>query len=130
MKHEEIESKNSSIHDVRIQIPDTVFFKMRLLYPGKSVVEMIEKIIADKFKIKTGDEYINTTGVKTQLEKAQDFLLAELAAGPAPSAMLIRDAALEGITSGTLRRAKETMGVQAVRKGYANTGEWFWEFPS
>jgi hypothetical protein len=72
-------------------------------------------------------------GDRSELDEAKAFLLDALAAGKAPSAEIERDADGNGISKSTLRRAKQALGVQAVKVGQPgkpdSPGKWFWRMP-
>ena len=65
---------------------------------------------------------------ETQLDKATDLLKALLAREPVPSTRLQEEAEGAGVAWTTLKRAKEILGVVAVRDG--KTGRWSWALPA
>jgi len=64
--------------------------------------------------------------VETQRGKAADLLLALLKDGPMPAADIYEEGKGAGISQRTLQRAKQAVGIVAVRK----EGCWFWALPS
>jgi putative DNA primase/helicase len=65
----------------------------------------------------------------TQLERATDFLRAELRAGPRESEELLGAAREQGISKRTLERAKSMLGVKSDRDGFGPEGHWYWSLP-
>jgi putative DNA primase/helicase len=65
---------------------------------------------------------------RTALSEAENFLLAELTGGRVPSKELGTRAKNAGIADRTLKRAKQALGVRAVRDGA--TGAWYTELPT
>jgi hypothetical protein len=63
------------------------------------------------------------------LVKAQAFLTTVLAAGPTSVIQIQTSAATAGVSSMTLRRAKQVLNVEAVRTGFGRHGEWRWRLP-
>lgn len=67
---------------------------------------------------------------KSAVEEAADWLRDALEDGPMPSKVLIKEAKASGIAEITLRRAKERLGVRALRQSAAGQGrgrgEWVW----
>jgi len=61
-----------------------------------------------------------------ETKKAKKFLLSTLKDGPMPTKEVKSAARDEGISWGTLRKAKEKMGIRAS-KGKEEGGKWFWE---
>jgi hypothetical protein len=61
--------------------------------------------------------------------EAAEFLREELAEGAVDSLALFRTAKAQGIPESTLRRAKDRLGVKAVRHGFGPGGSWFWKLP-
>ena len=57
-----------------------------------------------------------------------NFLQSFLAAGPKPKDEIDEHARGHGITPGTLRRAKEEMGIE-IKHGPEFGGAWFWSLP-
>jgi putative DNA primase/helicase len=65
---------------------------------------------------------------KSQLTKAQHFLLEQLQHGPSPSKELLEHAREQhGVSAKTCRRAKESLGIIARKEGL--TGGWSWHLP-
>ena len=60
-------------------------------------------------------------------DEAVSFLARYLASGPRFSDAVLRDAQAARISEKTLRRAKETLGVVAVKAGFS--GAWKWRLP-
>jgi putative DNA primase/helicase len=75
-----------------------------------------------------------TSSVRAQrgsLTDAEDFLRILLHAGPIAAREVRSEASEAGISSITLRRAAEALGVRSHRKGgIAGKGAWFWELPN
>lgn len=65
---------------------------------------------------------------RTALDSACEFLRQALADGPQPQANLIDRAAKESIRPGTLKRAKQKLGVIS-QKSAGERGRWEWELP-
>jgi putative DNA primase/helicase len=61
--------------------------------------------------------------------EAKEFLLERLAAGPAKAGDLFEEAEQNGITSGTLKRAKQEMGIVSHKEQGRMDGAWTWELP-
>ena len=66
---------------------------------------------------------------KSALKKAKDYLLETLAQGPALVADIKKDA--EGLDIGwrTMKRAKDALGIEARKEGFAKRGSWKWRLP-
>jgi putative DNA primase/helicase len=65
------------------------------------------------------------------LSEAKDFLINMLAAGPVPAKDVQRQATEAGIAPRTLRRARETLGIEPRRTGgLGREGAWTWELSS
>lgn len=62
-----------------------------------------------------------------QREEAEDFLRETLADGPRRADEVFAEAEAIGITRGTLRRAKEVVGVDLQKDGFQ--GPWVWSLP-
>ncbi len=60
------------------------------------------------------------------LADAAGWLRGRLADGPAPAKEVAREAAAQGISGMTLRRARARLGVSARRSGYGAEGRWEW----
>lgn len=66
----------------------------------------------------------------TAVDEAAGFLESALAGGPRPATIVTASAKEAGIAEKTLRRAKDEIGVQSVRKGgVAGKGSWDWKRP-
>jgi len=63
-----------------------------------------------------------------QRDEAAEWLTCALRSGPRDAKGLIEEADSIGITPGTLRRAKEVLGVMLARDGFQ--GPWMWRLPS
>jgi len=57
-------------------------------------------------------------------KEAEAWLRAVLSQGPRPAAELLSEAVADGITEGTLRRAKDALGIKVKKAGYQ--GQWMW----
>ncbi|AFL87463.1 bifunctional DNA primase/polymerase famiily protein [Terriglobus roseus DSM 18391] len=65
---------------------------------------------------------------KSQLSRAQQFLLDSMRHGPVPSKELMEHAReLHGISAKTCRRAKDALGITAHKASM--TGGWLWQLP-
>lgn len=64
--------------------------------------------------------------IRTQGERATQLILDLLAEGPMPSTAIYNEAKAKGISKNTLRRAKDTLPVEAVRQGSG----WCWQLAS
>ncbi len=62
-----------------------------------------------------------------QSDRACDFLLESLSAGPRPAAELLRAAMQQGIRPQTLRRAKSALGVRSLRQGFGPQSVFLWQ---
>ena len=62
-------------------------------------------------------------------ERAADFLRDALANGPRPASELEKLAAAAGISWGTVRRAKEVLGVEVQQKREDDRPAWYWSLP-
>ncbi len=66
-----------------------------------------------------------------QLDEAKSFLCTVLAAGALPYSEIEAEAKSAGISTRTLRRAKEKLGIQAFRRNKEGeprgTGSWYWK---
>jgi hypothetical protein len=65
---------------------------------------------------------------KTRLEAVENWLRATLANGPLLCETIEKDAKGLGISIGTLRRAKKSLGVKSKKRIYQ--GEWEWFVPT
>lgn len=61
--------------------------------------------------------------------EAAEFLRGELAEGPKPTSDLLPRAVSLGISKGSLRRAKKSLGVLSRRVGFGAEGSWEWVLP-
>jgi hypothetical protein len=62
---------------------------------------------------------------------AVNFLNGELGQrGPRLYQELLAEAKKAGISEITLRRAKAQLGIQSQKRGFGETGEWYWGFPA
>jgi hypothetical protein len=67
----------------------------------------------------------------TAVDQAKDFLLGRLQAGPVAATELYSDAEGCGISKTSLRKAKDELGVLALREGgAADRGRWVWSLPA
>jgi putative DNA primase/helicase len=62
--------------------------------------------------------------------EAREFLLDRLADGPVPVSDLFEEAAQNGISKITLKRAKKDLGIVSRKTPGKMDGEWTWELPS
>jgi len=60
--------------------------------------------------------------------EAVDFLQERLAGGPVKQKEIAEEAEANGITKGTLKRAKQDLNIKSS-KGKGMDGEWVWELP-
>ena len=79
----------------------------------------------------SADGLLNSPG-ETKRDAAAEFLEGLLADGPMPASEVKEEAEAEGISERTLKRAKQELGVEAVREG--RSGEiggdlWCWRLP-
>ncbi len=63
------------------------------------------------------------------LDEARDFLRDLLREGPHPVKTVNAAARDAGVGDRTLRRARETLGVRAVKQGFGREGHWVWKLP-
>lgn len=77
------------------------------------------------------DDVLNPTThpgpLPLQRDEAAEWLTIALASGPRNAEELIAEAEAVGITKGTLRRAKESLGVKLGKDGFQ--GPWVWRLP-
>ncbi|MQF69590.1 hypothetical protein FIM12_04585 [SAR202 cluster bacterium AD-804-J14_MRT_500m] len=69
---------------------------------------------------------------QTALQEAQQFLRNTLKDGPIEATRILADATAEGISEKTLRRAKDSLGLQSIRrgeKGKRGNAYYVWLFP-
>ena len=81
----------------------------------------------------TADELLSssTTQDPSALQEAKEFLLELLKNGPIDSAQVLAEAALNGISEATLRRAKDKLGVVSMRSGgIGKNGKWDCSLPT
>lgn len=123
-----------------VQIPRCVWALDRpdSLMPNCVRLQMIKNNLA-RFPDPIGFE-ISETGVTwkaapsepkptSQREKAVDLLRTLLRHGPLPASEIYFEAEGAGISRGTLRAAKEALGVVAKREG-GRGGKWYWGLPT
>jgi hypothetical protein len=67
----------------------------------------------------------STPHIRSQTERAADFLGSFLADGRRPSKQVYAEGARLGLSQSTLKRAKKRLGIKAEKAG--NT--WYWVFP-
>lgn len=60
---------------------------------------------------------------------AAEWLRELLQPGPVSSDEIKAECVAAGLSYGTLRRAKDAMGVKSIRKGYGDDGKWYWALP-
>jgi putative DNA primase/helicase len=76
------------------------------------------------------DIQVLLSGAKPQpLEAAKAFLFENLKGGSKTPEGLRQAARADGISWGTLRRAKEALGVVAVKTGFGPGAQWLWKLP-
>ncbi|WP_313408905.1 AAA family ATPase [Stutzerimonas kunmingensis] len=96
----------------------------RVLWGGK-IEGTAREILADV-------ESQNQDERRTELDEACDFLRDVLALGPVPTTQIQKDAAGNGLTWATVRRAQKTIGVIAKKDGEHFGGaknSWAWRLP-
>jgi len=62
---------------------------------------------------------------KSALEEAKEYLQETLAAGPIPSAEILKQSKKDGIAERTLNRAKKDIGIISARENDV----WYWKMP-
>jgi len=80
----------------------------------------------------TADALLNPPR-ESKRDDAGQFLEDLLADGPVPTSEIKRHAAAEDISERTLKRAKQELGVEAVREGKSGEiggGLWYWRLPT
>ncbi len=76
----------------------------------------------------TADEAIRQSGSHTsKTAEAKEFLRDYLSAGSVAADTVTAAAEREGISGGTLRRARKELGIVPKKSGYQ--GQWVWELP-
>ena len=73
--------------------------------------------------------YAPSESDRPALNDAAEFLRDELAGGECDVATLKSDARRAGVSEITLRRAKDRLGVKAVKRGAFKDARWFWTLP-
>jgi hypothetical protein len=68
-------------------------------------------------------------GGASALEGAKRFLIKLLAAGPMAAKELKREAKDAGVSWISIRRAQNDLGIEPYKKGFGDTGVWFWKLP-
>lgn len=68
-------------------------------------------------------------GERGALEEAKDVLRQILEDGPLPAGDAMRKAKDAGVAERTVNRAKQVIGVKAVKTGFGSTGRWLWSLP-
>jgi len=76
----------------------------------------------------TANEAMAASGTTAKRE-AREFLLGRLEAGPVKSDELVEEAAQNGISKATLRRAQRDLGIKPRKERGKVDGDWFWELP-
>ena len=66
-------------------------------------------------------------GGRTERDEAKEFLRAALADRPVKAPQVLREAKEAGHSERTIRRAKEELGIKAVKEGM--DGGWVWQLP-
>jgi len=74
-------------------------------------------------------EASNNNRNRSELEEACYVLYSILAEGPIPANEAKKLGGQAGISSRTLRRAKESLGVASKRKGFGRGSQFYWELP-
>ena len=75
----------------------------------------------------SADELVNQDVTEApEREEAATFLREVLADGRLPAEDVKKAARQAGITEGTLKRAKSSLGVEAAKEGFGVTGRWYW----
>ena len=64
-----------------------------------------------------------------RLGEAIAWLEQALAAGQRPSMLLFAECEAVGITARTLQRAKDALGVRALKARGGSDGQWYWQLP-
>ena len=73
---------------------------------------------------------VGRTKLQSALTDAEDFLRVVLGAGPVPAKDVKSEASDAGVSSASLRRAAEALGVKSRRvEGIADKGRWKWGLP-
>lgn len=65
----------------------------------------------------------------SQLEEAQDALFSLLEPEPLKASDVFKFSAAQGISRSTLKRAKRTLGIRSVKRGYGAKQVWWWCLP-
>ena len=65
----------------------------------------------------------------SQLEEAQDALFSLLEPEPLKASDVFKFSASQGISRSTLKRAKRTLGIRSVKRGYGTQQVWWWCLP-
>jgi hypothetical protein len=61
--------------------------------------------------------------------EAEQWLREFLAGGPVAATEILEAAGKSGFSKGTLRRARESLGVLSIREGFAKDARWSWRLP-
>jgi putative DNA primase/helicase len=75
-------------------------------------------------------EDMGDDGEGGSLGNAKRFLAGLLADGPMSRKAIQADADGAGYAWATIRRAKDLLGVEAVKEGFGKSGGWVWRFPA
>ena len=71
----------------------------------------------------------SNSNITSQLSEAQEALFSLLEAEPLKSTDVFKFCAAQGISKTTMKRAKKSMGVRAVRRGFGAQQVWWWCLP-
>lgn len=74
-------------------------------------------------------EVADNRETRSELAEAEEFLLAALAAGPVRARDVLAQAAEAGISTRTLKRAKQARQVRSELVGGGAEGAWYWSLP-
>jgi hypothetical protein len=76
-------------------------------------------------------EFGTTGSTDMAITQAIEFLRAVLSVGPLPANVMRARAKAAGLSWASLRRAKQQLGIEAVREseGSAGAGRWLWSLP-
>jgi putative DNA primase/helicase len=110
------EARRFRIQDVDVEREDgEVIHTSRIVWEGSSE--------------HTVEQLLNSDHRRDPRKKAERWLLRLVSGGPVPRKEIEAAADAEGHAWRTVERAKEDLGIEALRRGFGAEGAWFWALP-
>lgn len=102
--------------NIKIELSDTIINWLKANSTDTTKSALIERALRKHYNIGN-----SPTG-------AQEFLIEMLSRGEVRANEVLDLAALTGISAASLKRAKSTLGIRSVKRGF--NGRWKWTLPT